>query len=960
MCHCGVQLSGRHQHPLLDPFRPVFRRLWGVAGRGALPPRKKRRHRLEGQPRAQLDIVQRAPDQLVGQGAGGAPLGRVVGVHVAVDLSEAQVGGERAGAVGGAGGDRQCAVGQRLQLPLQPREVELVDQTGAPGLQQHRKVVEVRNGGHEFLGLQAAHPQRQAGVESLPRHQQGASGGLAEAGAEQPRRFQGRPQQRLQVVRGHQSQSLIRVHRLPAEDGDRIVGGVNLRLHPVSMQGGAQGQRPGPVEPSAPEAVDHQLLEVLGAPVAPGPRQHPLHHQVATVGQRGAGDFPLALQVPRKLLCGAVVEAQGGYQLALQRLRPRRQPLFRMFQEAGDALREVHAAAPALGPPEGWGRCRLGRGADQHVVVGDPVDLPVLGAQGEDLTHLGLPDELLVQLADHRTRLRVTDVEVAAVRDDAAGAVQREHGAVLGLHLLADAIVADARLQLADAGAGVAAVAAVAAGEHLHHQVELGPGQVLVGAAASQELEQLVHGPRLGGGHGHDDLGQHVQRIGQGHERLDVPCPHRLGQGGGADEVLGEDGKDHPSADFSHPMAGAADALQGGGDGGRRLDQHHLIQIADVDAHLQGTGGDDGLELAALQPRLHLQPDFAGERAVVGIGQGRRLIPIDGEGELFCQPAAVGEEQGGGVGVDDVPERRRQRLPDLLTTVGGAPRRFRKADGQVDGLVTPGFHHLHGTPHPALVATRHIRRHPVEGLHRGRQGDALKLPAKPHQPFQGGEHQGAPAVVDQGVHLVEDDRGHAAQHVPAPGAGEQQGKALRRGDEDLRRPAQHALAVALRGVSRPRCHPQLGHGAAGGEGGQGAEQVALDIVVERLQRRHVEHPGGASLPPSRCELVQRPEEGGEGLAGAGGRRHQHVLAGRDDRPGPSLSPGGRGERGAEPVRNAGLEQCQRRTGSGRGLAHRLLPGTWRRIVAHGPGPENRVTRLPGDYNRPSPAALEGR
>ena len=81
--------------------------------------------------------------------------------------------------------------------------------------------------------------------------------------------------------------------------------------------------------------------------------------------------------------------------------------------------------------------------------------------------------------------------------------------------------------------------------------------------------------------------------------------------------------------------------------------------------------------------------------------------------------------------------------------------------------------------------------------------------------------------------------------------------------------------------------------------GERPAQVALDVVVERLQRRDVEEPQALAGP--RVEPVDAVEEGGERLAGAGRRLDEDVAAARDR--GPAGRLGGRRpvERALEPL-----------------------------------------------------------
>ncbi len=81
-----------------------------------------------------------------------------------------------------------------------------------------------------------------------------------------------------------------------------------------------------------------------------------------------------------------------------------------------------------------------------------------------------------------------------------------------------------------------------------------------------------------------------------------------------------------------------------------------------------------------------------------------------------------------------------------------------------------------------------------------------------------------------------------------------------------------ALAVALGRVAGADGHRHLGRHDSrplGGRGdaGQRPAQVALDVVVQRLQGGEVEHPAGRpALQAARHQPVQGPEEGGERLA----------------------------------------------------------------------------------------------
>src|SRR5581483_7609953 len=106
-----------------------------------------------------------------------------------------------------------------------------------------------------------------------------------------------------------------------------------------------------------------------------------------------------------------------------------------------------------------------------------------------------------------------------------------------------------------------------------------------------------------------------------------------------------------------------------------------------------------------------------------------------------------------------------------------------------------------------------------------------------------------------------------------------------------------------RRIARTHRHPELGAKA-----GERAAQVALDVVVQRLERRDVEQP--KPLARRGGEPVDAEQEGGEGLTGARGGLHEHVASGGDGRPAERLGGGRRLERPLEPGAGAGAEDAE--------------------------------------------------
>ena len=96
------------------------------------------------------------------------------------------------------------------------------------------------------------------------------------------------------------------------------------------------------------------------------------------------------------------------------------------------------------------------------------------------------------------------------------------------------------------------------------------------------------------------------------------------------------------------------------------------------------------------------------------------------------------------------------------------------------------------------------------------------------------------------------------------------------------------------------------------DAGERRLEVAVDVVGERLEGRHIHHQRLIRQQPSRCDtaayqLIDHREECGECLARTGGGCDQHVTLRRDRRPGRALRGRGRIERACEPSGDGGVE-----------------------------------------------------
>ena len=165
------------------------------------------------------------------------------------------------------------------------------------------------------------------------------------------------------------------------------------------------------------------------------------------------------------------------------------------------------------------------------------------------------------------------------------------------------------------------------------------------------------------------------------------------------------------------------------------------------------------------------------------------------------------------------------------------------------------------------------------------------------------------------VDLVDDHRANAAEHAAAAHAREHDVQRLGRRDENVRRLAQHARARRRRRVARANGDANLGkrlarRGEALAQLGERLLEVALDVVVQRLERRDVEDVNRVRQRLTQSvddELVQLPEKRRERLAGAGGREDERVRPARDRGPAFALWRAWRAERVAKPRSDEWME-----------------------------------------------------
>ena len=462
-----------------------------------------------------------------------------------------------------------------------------------------------------------------------------------------------------------------------------------------------------------------------------------------------------------------------------------------------------------------------------------------------------------------------------------------------------------------DQRAAPAAAGAKALRQHADHGVEIGARQRPIGPGAAEQREELVLAPLARRHFGDDLLRQHVERLFRDREAIEFPAVHTVEQRRAFDQLVARQREQPALGRPRDRVARAADPLQKSRDRARRAELADQVDIADVDAELQRGGRHQGFQRAAFEPLFGIEPLFFGEAAVM---RGH-LIGAEPLGELaghpLDQPAGIDEDQGRPMRLDQLGEAIIDLLPDLARH-----HRFERRRRHFEGEVARAP--VTGVDDPALrFGADQEARDRLDRLLGGRQADAQQRPGgERRQALERQRQMRAALVRRQRVDLVDDHGARRRQHLAAGFGAEQDVERFRRGHDDVRRGAPHALALRRRRVAGAHPGADLDLRQAPGaqllaHSGERRFEVALDVVRQRLERRDVDDlrlVRQAALQPLPHQRIDRREKGRQRLARSGGRSDQHVPPGLDRRPRCGLRRRRRGKAVGEPGGDRGMEQ----------------------------------------------------
>ncbi len=434
---------------------------------------------------------------------------------------------------------------------------------------------------------------------------------------------------------------------------------------------------------------------------------------------------------------------------------------------------------------------------------------------------------------------------------------------------------------------------------------------------ANDESVQVVDADLLARRDRNDLLREHVERIARDARLLDLALAHGARDDRTLEEVGPELREDPALRDRTELVPRPADALQAARDRLRRLDLDHEIDGAHVDAQFEARRRHQARDAAGLQILLDDHPLLAGQRAVMRTRDLAFGELVQTESEPLGEAPVVHEHDRRAVLVDQLQDRRVDRRPDRARAVLGTAVHLLPVEGHRLGergrraelaKVVDGNDDLE----VELLARARVdeldraaaRDEAPDLLERalGRaQRDALERGVdEPLEPLDRQRKMSTPLRPGDGVHLVEDQRLDPPERL-ARLRRQQQVERLGRGDQDVGRLLHHLPAFLGGCVAGAHRNPQVRL-----EPCERPAQVALDVVVECLQRRDVED--AQPLAGRLGQPVDRVEERGDRLAGTGRRLDQHVRARGDRRPAALLRRRRRVERALEPGPGCGREE----------------------------------------------------
>ena len=190
-------------------------------------------------------------------------------------------------------------------------------------------------------------------------------------------------------------------------------------------------------------------------------------------------------------------------------------------------------------------------------------------------------------------------------------------------------------------------------------------------------------------------------------------------------------------------------------------DLTNQVDVADIDAQFQRCGGDEYLQVTALEPLFGIQTLLLGQAAVVGCDALMAQALAQVASKAFGQASGVDEYQRGAMRLCELGQTVVDQFPDIV----GHYRSERHRWHFYSQVARPRVADVDDRAGP-LRACKKLRNL-SDGLLRGRQADAAqRADAQGLQPLQAQGQMAASFAAGNRMDFVDDHRAHLAEHAP--------------------------------------------------------------------------------------------------------------------------------------------------------------------------------------------------
>ena len=413
---------------------------------------------------------------------------------------------------------------------------------------------------------------------------------------------------------------------------------------------------------------------------------------------------------------------------------------------------------------------------DADASVFHALNAPGRGPKEEDIAGMALNREVFVERANQRAFRLGNDLKLRRLGNRAAVGDGDEPRAAASFDHAVDLVAMEHRTAASAHGGD-------AFGQNLDHRIEAFSSQIAIRIRGAHHREEFFLVPFAGCSRGDQLLSQDVERRIRDLDFVENPGADGADHRGAFDQFVTRRAEEPALGQRSHPVTGAADALQGGGDGARRSDLADQVHRADIDAQFQRRSGDDRAQFAALETLLGFQAQRTRQASMMRQDGGFAQAFGKMMRYFFRKPARVDEHQRGAMFQRQV----RQAVVDVLPhLIAGDRVQFvaRDFDRQVHGPAMADLDDLR-------IAAEELRDL-FNRADRGRKTNLLERAL--NQRFEPGDRQcemRAALRSGDGVNFVEDQRLHAAQHFAPAFRRQQDEKRFGRRHQNMRRVLHH-------------------------------------------------------------------------------------------------------------------------------------------------------------------------